>query len=182
MTNGKATGTTETASRSVAKTQGNSITETTTTGESETNGENHTNSQSQSLSLSPTPLHKTRTEVQKSGKMETAITDQIAQSTHQIMSLDAQHCVISIAALHSSVQVRIVDVIDPFEEQNASTDWIEKIVARFKEKLFAWHSYFFRHAEVIDATPAAGQLPPPGIENQSPPQDDQCDDDAHPFG
>jgi len=145
-----------TVSRSKSRTTGGSITETETRGESITEGESQTDTENESLSLSPTPLHKTRAEVQKSGKLETAINDQVARQTVDIMSLDAQHCIISIAAFHSSFHVRVADVCDPFADAGSSPQWIDKIVQHFKEKIFAMHKYFFSYQEVeaiSDETP-----------------------------
>lgn len=128
------------------QTQGEAISESTSeshsTGESDSESTSDGHSQNHSVTLSLTPLHKTRTEFQKTGQLQQAISDQTAIHTHMLQSLEKQHCLIAVAPFNSAFVLRVGDVRDPFDEEYASAEWRAQEIRELKETIYRQPFYF----------------------------------------
>ena len=144
-----------TRGKTVTKGQGqgeaiaDSTSENKSTGESESASLSKGRSGSHSMTLALTPLHKTRREFQKTGKLDRSISDQTAEHTHMLQSLEKQHCLVAVASLNSTFVLRVDDVRDPFDEQIVSPEWRCRQIQQLKEAIFERHPCFFRFNDAV---------------------------------
>lgn len=156
----KTHGVSSSKSRGRGKAVSDSVSESETVGGGESVAHGQARSNSRSITFALTPLHKTRREFQRTGKMKVPIPDQTAMHTSALQSLEKQHCVVSIAAFNSAFTLRVADVFDPFEERYVSDEWRDRAIQKLKEQIFDHHSFYFK-AEQTRLENVEPQAPPP---------------------
>lgn len=116
-------------------------------------------SASKNISLTLSPMRDVRTETQLTGRLEKAVSDEIAKFTAAIMGLQKQTCLVSIASYKHAIPVRVDDVVDPYEANGYSTAYKAFDIARVMQFIFETQPYYFRLSDRKGAEPSGVSAP-----------------------